>query len=145
MKKLIAISLVGAVVAGVALASSLSVPFFNDTGDLGPGNDLTSFIGLKNTTDQPIDVAVRYFNAPGQEFTPTDNTFILNPQQGLAFRPFRVDPDYEGPGADFPKMTDGGAGSATVSWEGDPHWVQGRMVQFNANGGWFGYLLPPGF
>ncbi|MDX9972509.1 MAG: hypothetical protein RBU21_05890 [FCB group bacterium] len=143
MKKLVFLGAMVLIVGGVALASSITVPFFNDMGATSfpppTSGDAASFIAIKNNTNQPIVCWVEYSNDSGVDMTPTNNTFLLPAMSGLGFRPAAVNDVQEGAGAAVPDMdlTKGGGakwGGAVISWEGtDPTAVQGRLMQVRSN------------
>ena len=140
---------------GGAYAASLAVPFFADAAGLwqssnsspaGPG--AAGFIGLKNTTNSPVTVTVRYFMTTGSEVSPAANTFALTAQQGVSFRPAITDTLSEGNNAWSTINTTGGvtAGSATITWTpfGATTDVVGRYLEVNSNTGRSAYTLPAG-
>lgn len=162
MKRYAFIASVMVLGAGMALASSLNVPFFLDTapsdGNFPPSPDgngnttFATFVALHNNTSDDILVEVDYFDA-GQDGsvdhqTPTNNTFSLPANATWGFRPVGDDAATEVGNAGFniPNMPGGEtAGSATLSWAGGPAAIQGRAFQIDSAGNTFGFLLPPGF
>lgn len=164
MKKIAIFAVVLVLGTGVAFASSLNVPFFLDNaaplgGSLAPSSGSVTFIGIKNTTSSDIVITLTYFvrnNDPNDSgFITTDPaTAILSANQGLGWRPGSDDPGIEGAGNAIPDIVSaeaalGGAaslnvaGSATITWEGDPSDIIGRLVEIKSNSQSM-YLLPPG-
>ncbi len=140
MKKTLLVTLMAVAFAGVASASTLSVPFFNDSGVIG-----TTFIAFHNNTATAIDVGIFYFDNDGTEQTPSPNSFTLNGNTTLSFRPAAVDAASEGPGTAIPDKTGTkAAGSLFIQWVGGPADIQGRLHTESGNGSQFSYLLPPG-
>ena len=154
MKKFVVFAAVMIAVTGIAVASSLSVPFFLDNapadGTFPPSAGNAAFIGIHNNTSSDIDVSIDYFDA-GQDGTvdqqtPAVTSFVLPANSSFSFRPVADDPTTEVAAAVVPNMPGGEfAGSASLSWVGGPGDIQGRVVQINANGNQHSFLLPPGF
>ena len=166
MKKFAVFAGVMVLGATVALASSLSVPFFLDRVAAGSGfppNDNNAatfheatFVGIHNNLSVDLVVEIDYFDA-GQngtvdQQTPSPNTFLLPANASFSFRPVQHDPATEVGGAAVPNMPGGEtAGSAIITWVGGPADIQGRLVQYHERnpdgqgGQVFSYLLPPGF
>ena len=149
MKKLVFLGAVTVMAAGVALASSLNVPFFldNGTNEFPPATGTAGFIGLHNNTDDLIICEVNYINPDGTTSTPADNTFVLPANASISWRPC-TDAPAEGPEgsavpnkAGLPK-----AGSAVISWEGGPNDIQGRYAEYTSAAAQnsSSYTLPPG-
>lgn len=155
MRKFAAVAAVMVLGAGVALASSLNVPFFLDNapadGAVPPTSGTKSFIALHNNLSVAIEVAVDYFDAGGDgtvnQQTPSPNTFILPANATFSFRPKANDPTAEAAGAAVPNMPGPeNAGSAVISWTvGGDQAIQGRASQVNPSSGQMAFLLPPGF
>jgi len=150
MRKFVVVASLFVFGAGVALASSLSVPFYLDNAEaefsgLGtPASGSAGFIGIRNNTTEDIVVEVTYFNGAGNNVTPANNTFELGAELATAFRPVATGVAGSGDNSDVPNATGGVAGAAILTWEGDPSDIQGRYQQFNNNGSAVAYLLPPG-
>ncbi len=149
MKKLLTVALVGLAVSGIALAASLSVPFFNDmSANDGSGPGAKAFVGVKNTTDAPVEFTLTYYDPDGVNVTPTDhNTFILSAQRGIGFRPYANDPDDEGVGAEVPNMspegtTKYGRGSVLITWFGTGTELIGRVTEVWGNVDRNSYVMP---
>jgi hypothetical protein len=151
MKKLLFVSVIALSFVGLAVASSLSVPFFLDNGSTGqivPETGTASFIGLKNNTAAGITVTVTYRSNEGQDLTPAENTFVLGSYVGTGYRPAVDDAASEGAGSEIPDMvTTGGIqwGSALYQWAGSPYDIQGRLVIYSSQSGAAAFLLPQGF
>lgn len=169
MKKLGLVMSVMVVLAGLAYASSLAIPWFADNAppDVGwpPKADLpraqsVTLIYLKNNTDDVLTAEITYFSETGENLGPEfpDNTFSISPKASVAFRPVAIDPigTLEGgklgglEGAegvavpDRPRDEDTKKnGSATISWVGGPTDIQG-MVATAGNAMSYAHLLPPG-
>jgi len=152
MKKTLVV-IVAMVMGGVAFASSLSVPWFVDTGPaankLPPATTgVTGLVYLHNNKTEPITCSIRYFTQGGNDIGPEapNNTFVIAPQASLAFRPVAYDPDTVGGGQE---ATDAGLlvpdrpmdtsipgnnpakknGSLVVTWLGAATDVQGVYTQ----------------
>lgn len=150
MKKLAIIASVLVLGATVAMASSLSIPFFRDTGTNLSGGVPTSgfagFIGIRNNTTRDIVVQVVYNALVNNAFVNSaPATFLLQANASVSWRPVANDPA-EGAGQSVPNMTLGStAGAATLSWTGGSATdIQGRYVEIGGGGFSFAYLLPPG-
>ena len=89
-------------VADLALANTIVIPFFNDAGSLGgtAGARMRTFIRVKNIDDATIECAVTYTDFNGIDCTPTPNTFNLGPKQTMGFRPGQDDPVAEDVGGE---------------------------------------------
>ncbi|MEK7793999.1 MAG: hypothetical protein AAB353_05700 [Candidatus Hydrogenedentota bacterium] len=140
--------------AGIALASSLTVPFFLDRapsdGSFPPSSLEASYIALHNNTASSIVVTVDYYDA-GQNGTvdhqtPVPNTFLLPANATYGFRPVGNDPTTEVNGVIIPNMPGGEqAGTATLTWAStNPADIQGRLLQIGPGTTASMYLLPPG-
>ena len=106
MKKLSMVVVATMLIAGMAYASSLSVPWFVDfpataLGLPPSGNAVTTTVFLKSNVDEVVTCEIQYFAAdgtplgPGIVGTPSENvpiTFEVAPQSALAFRPVAIDP-----------------------------------------------------
>ena len=151
MKKLVVVAAILAL-GGTAFAASLNVPWFLDRG----ANDATypptaqekSFITVKNTTGSDILVTVSYTSADGTSnngWTDTDlNTFVLEANSSLGWRPAGNDPAIEGPGVAVPNCDAASPkGACELSWTGAATDLQGRLIEIHLNKV-YGYLLPPG-
>lgn len=150
MKKFICVTLAMGMFAGVAMASSLAVPWWRDNDSLGQ----RGFIGLKNNTNASISIQVTYYTAFGVSQTPVLNTYVIPANAQVGWRPFETDAAAEGPGVDVPNATTKGSGAATINFSGSPNDLQGRYFEivtnpgetdvFAAIRGTYAYLLPPG-
>ncbi len=151
MKKLIALTVLA--VAGVAFASSLSVPWFVDNAGpaakFPPVAGVSALVYLHNNESTPWLCSIGYITQSGVSIGPDapDNTFIIPASATLAFRPNANDP-LTTPGGqesaeanaipDRPSGTAGGNdgatnGSIVISWVyGSSGSVQGFLVQGQA-------------
>lgn len=169
MKKLGLVMSVMVVLAGLAYASSIAIPWFADNAPVDSGwppkpaidrNQVVTLIYLKNNTDDVVTAEITYFSQDGVNLGPEfpANTFSISPKASISFRPVAVDPDgsvtggtvggLEGAEAvlvpDRPRDVDTKKnGSATVSWVGGPTDLQG-MVATAGNAISYAHLLPPG-
>ena len=91
MKKVLVVALM--LVAGLAYAGSLAVPWFVDSapgtdGNPPQGNGVAGSIYLNNTSTEELEVTIEYFTAVGDSIGPaTFNTFVIAPKASLGFRP----------------------------------------------------------
>lgn len=139
---------------GMAVASSLNVPFFLDRapadGSFPPSSLEATYIALHNNLSVDLEVELDYYDA-GQngtvdQQTPSPNTFLLPANSTYSFRPVADDSVTEVAAAAVPNMPGGeSAGSAIVTWVGGPADIQGRAIQVDSAGNAFSFLLPPGF
>ena len=172
MKKLLVVMVAVAVGASFAFASTLSVPWFVDTGPaankLPPvTKGVTGLIYLHNNKASTITCSIAYFTQTGVGIGPAapNNTFTISANASVAFRPGVDDPDTVGGGQESavalaipnrPGGTEGGNdgkknGSCVVTWLGVGTDVQGVYLQEQLPGtaastNWvaYGHLLPPG-
>lgn len=101
MKKLLVVTLALSF-AGIAFASSLSVPWFIDTGPaankLPPvTGGVTGLVYLNNGSpagSDPLVCSIEYFTQDGISVGPAapNNTFEIAPKASIAFRPVASDP-----------------------------------------------------
>ena len=148
MKKLLVVSLVAVLGMSVAYAFSITVPFLLDNDTDGTGS--MGFIGIKNTTEAPRTITIKYFNADALEATyDGPNTFLMAPMQARSWRPDQ-DTTNEGDGQPIVNgAVSPGVRAASLFWVGTADGggagdIVGRYVQVNvANGGMSAYLLPP--
>ncbi|MGI6139412.1 MAG: hypothetical protein ACOYI9_10285 [Candidatus Hydrogenedentales bacterium] len=169
MKKLGLVMSVMVVLAGLAYASSIAIPWFADNAPADVGwppkpaidrNQVVTLIYLKNNTEDVLTAEITYFSQDGDNLGPEfpDNTFSISPKASISFRPVAVDPDgsVEGgtvgglEGDEAVKVPDRPRdvntkknGSATISWVGGPNDLQG-MVATAGNAISYAHLLPPG-
>ena len=146
MKKLAIVAVTTMFCAVGAFGVSITVPFFLDSapadGEFPPSEGSASFIGIRNVTDNEILVAVEYFDAIAeQDATPSENTFTLAPMEGFGFRPSVRDQQVEVAGVRAPIMTQGFSGAATLSWDGEPGDIVGRVVQIDSQGNMYSFGL----
>jgi len=164
MKKLSLVVVALLIGAGIAYASSISIPWFVDNADPGagwpPSARNTTLIYLKSNVDEVVTCEITYFSEDGVNLGPEfpANTFTINPKSAVAFRPVATDPigtlpggttlGVEGsqgvavpnrPTAVDPKKN----GSASISWVGGPNDIQG-MVATTSTALSYAHLLPPG-
>ncbi|NLN92995.1 MAG: hypothetical protein GX130_06800 [Candidatus Hydrogenedens sp.] len=163
MKKMTMVMVAMAMVAGIAFASSLSIPWFVDNAPVGaswpPYQGMMTLVYLKSNVDEVLTCEITYYSEDGIKLGPEypDNTFTINPMSSVAFRPVAEDPlmdlgghddGIEGaqgvavpdrPRDEDPKKN----GSATISWTGGPNDVQG-MVATTSGAFSYAHLLPPG-
>ena len=151
MKKLIVVAAILAL-GGTAFAASLNVPWFLDRGAADaaypPVAQEKSFVTVKNTTSSDITVTISYTSADGTDnagWTETDmNTFVLEADSSLGWRPGANDPALEGPGQYVPNCDVASPkGGAKLDWAGAATDLQGRVIEVHLNKA-FGYLLPAG-
>ena len=85
-------------VAGVASANTIIVPFFNDGGSLAGGDNtgMRTYVRVKNLDAETIVCAITYVDVNGVDGTPGDNTFVLAPLSTVGFRPVADDSAAEG-------------------------------------------------
>ena len=169
MKKLIVLALFATLACG-AYASSVAVPWFSDFAAPGTvvfpsdqpglfGLTLSTYITLKNNTADDLLCEIVYTDAKGNDMTPDANTFLIAGEAAIGFRPVKDDiseaPNVGvNPGTQYlvpnAAALDTGAdplpaGSASVSWIGDPKDVQGMVTLSNmALQSQSSYLLPEG-
>ena len=164
MKRFAFLAIVMALGAGVAFASSLGVPWFADPAGVAQGlpaadGKPTTLIYLHNNQDSEVVCQIQYYDRNGVALGPdTDNTFPIEGNASIAFRPFRDDPATVAGGQEAPSGLivpnkpitdlDGGAnpsknGSAVVRWFGESTDVQG-MVLTTSSAQPYAHLLPPG-
>jgi hypothetical protein len=91
-------------VAGVAGANTIVVPFFNDGGSLASeaASGMRTYIRVKNLDAATITVAIAYTDFYGVDATPSPNTFLLGPKASIGFRPVANDATSEGDGTRVP-------------------------------------------
>jgi len=135
MKKSLVVAVALLLGISVAYAGTLSVPFFRDR--VGVSDLPAGWIGIKNQTTSDIVVAIKYTRANGQDRTPAANTFLLQAQQAVSYRPVCDDSATEGPGAAVPNMTmqsgDNGNGSVTYTWVGGNGDIVGRYLEWESS------------
>ena len=152
MKKALVLSLMLSV-AAVSFASTLAIPWYLDRANAGtgfpPSEFEASFCTIKNNVvEEPLLCAIEYFGADGSDFTPAANTFSIPANSAVGFRPCVVDKTTTG--QDYiPVKVEGAsqqnrAGSAAITFLGNPSDLQGRLLQVNTTGSIAMYLLPAG-
>ncbi len=142
MKKFAIFSVVMIIGAGVALATTLTVPFFRDGAT--PARTTRGFIGIKDTSgsDQVITVVYSSLDA---SLEPEDQTvtFALSAFEGVQWQPVE-DLATEGSGQIIPNMDIGGkiVGAATITGSG----IHGMYREIDiTNSGAFGHTIGPFF
>ena len=170
MKKLAITACAAVLGAGVAFASSLSVPWFVDNAPAGnkvPGinQGVTGIVTLKNNTPDTMTLQISYYAADGTYLGPNapGNTFSIVGNSSAAFRPNKVDPGTSVGGQegaqgvlipDRPNTDGKDNGAISVQWVGDPTDVQGIVTYFQTvkdplRGNYatvsYGHQLPEGF
>ena len=178
MKKFIVVTLMLSI-AGIAFASSLAIPWFVDAPKTGTGippavKATLGIVYLKNNVDAVTTCSIAYRTQDGIAMGPPSpgNTFVIQNNATLAFRPVASDPDSVGGGQEavlagwlvpdrpphgnstWVTVPPGGDskinGSAVISWLGGGSDVQGIYVstQSGEAGGLkllsWAHLLPPG-
>ena len=111
MKKLMALTVLA--IAGVAFASSLSVPWFVDNAGSaayfpplpGMGGGVSSLVYLHNNEAAELVCSITYITQTGVVIGPyaPDNTFIIPAMATLAFRPVANDPNTVQGGQESPE------------------------------------------
>jgi hypothetical protein len=141
MKKasLVALSVM---IAGIAFANTLYVPFFTDseTATLladGTKRSTRTFISLKNVSTVTQTIWLQYVDPNGNSVTPAANTFALPAGAQVSWRPTLATYNLSGEGTagtpsgqSIPNMVSGSNGSATIFFQGagdDPGAVVGRV------------------
>ena len=144
MKKVLVIALM--LGAGLAYASTLGIPWFVDNSATGSAPPATTgvqgFIYLHNNNTAVVECTISYYTENGLYCGPTSaNTFVIQPNASIAFRPVADDSSFETAGRAVPNrprttippgttMCDTKKnGSAAISWLGASYFVQGTYVQ----------------
>jgi len=109
----------------------LSVPFYLDNASnfingVPPSDGTAAFVGVKNTTNVPVNLTITYTDSEGNDHTPASNTFVLSANSMVSWRPFADDP-VEGNVGRFVPNTDGGPAWGSVLIEADGP-VTGRLI-----------------
>jgi len=150
---------------------SLAVPWFVDNSGVAQGVPpqalgVTSIITLHNNRSDILPCAIEYYTQAGTYVGPFENnTFTVNPNASVGFRPGFDDPDVNSGGAaggqedtaarmipDRPSGTENGNdnkknGSIVIRWSGAPTDLQGAIKQVaHTSMGVMSdsYALPPG-
>lgn len=156
MKKLIVVTLMLSM-AGIAVASSLALPWFVDSNKTATGipptvKGVVGVVYLKNNLETVQTCSITYYTQTGLDIGPAspDNTFVIQPKASLAFRPVAYDPDTVSGGQESPTAgllvpdrpphgnssllpavpgnDDKVNGSAVIAWLGGDSDVQGIYV-----------------
>lgn len=164
MKKMTMVMVAMAMVAGIAFASSISIPWFVDNAapNTGwpPSAGNTTLIYLKSNVEDVLECEITYFSEDGVNLGPEypNNTFTISPLSAVSFRPVVEDPNGTVEGGatnglegaqgvavpDRPREVDTKKnGSAMISWVGGPNDLQG-MVATTSQALSYAHLLPPG-
>jgi len=110
-------------VAGVASANTIVVPFFNDGGSLassGTNSGMRTYIRVKNLDAETITCAITYVDVDGVSGG-AGLTFQLGPLATVGFRPIANDTAAEGaagaaiPDASGGTFTNGGIGGCSIA------------------------------
>ena len=146
MRKLAVVGLVMAFATGVALAGSVTIPYFLDvagttwTAGTPSGGGAAGFIGILNTTSSAITVTCGYRDGAGVDSSPTANTFLLPANANISFRPGVNDTSQEGTLAQTVPNSTAQVGSLVMSWTGGSAGdVVCRYLEINTNGQRYGY------
>ena len=137
MKKVLVVALM--LGAGLAYASSLGVPWFVDNAPTGANPSLTTgdlgIIFLHNNHTEQIEVTVAYYTAVGAFIGPvTANTFLIEPQASLGYRPVKDDASSESaaaraipnrPRTTTPPNDNKKNGSCVFTWLGPGSYISG--------------------
>ena len=141
MKKVLVIALM--LGAGFAYASSIGVPWFVDNAATGVAPPAAakamSIVYIHSNATEALEVTISYYTQLGYFVGPTTgNTFIINPQSSLAFRPVQHDTIYESSAAllianrprfTYPPSTtlndNKRNGSCVFTWNGDSSLLSG--------------------
>lgn len=138
MKKITFAIVACSLVAGLAFANSISVPFFGDSSTDNGATGQVAFIGIKNVSDEDKTIILYYFDFNGGARTPANNTFLLEAGKSVSWRAGAVNATSEGTSSRVPDMTQTGLkiGSAQIFFTGDPTDITGRVAQtqVTANG-----------
>lgn len=163
MKKALIIAVLMVAGTGVALASSLGLPWYIDNADINqnPSNviGVMGIVYLHNNTDANLTANIVYFDQEGTLLVPTvsSTTFNISPNASIGFRPVATDPSGEVcAGCLGQEGAEGNLvpnrprnvevkknGSLVISWPGAATDVQGAYEQFSGASS-LAYLLPAG-
>ena len=142
MKKVLVIALM--LGTGLAYASSLGVPWFVDNAPTGihppKAAKVEGYIYVHNNHTEALNVTIAYYTMEGAYIGPDgpDNTFDIQPNASIAFRPVQDDSIYEANAARAipnrprftypPSNTDNDLkknGSCVFTWLGDSSFITG--------------------
>mgnify|MGYP001118781944 CR=1 FL=1 len=166
MKKLSMVAVALMVLAGVAYASSIGVPWFIDNSSAAsgypPASGITTLIYLKNNTAEDIECDITYFSPNGTNLTEgasAPTAFVVPASSTVGFRPVAYDPATVTNGQesatgvlvpDRPRYVSEDAtsnlknGAAVIEWNGGANDIQGMVATLGVNGFAYAHLLPPG-
>ncbi len=129
MKKLFIFAAMMVVMAGVALASTLNVPFFLDT-SLDNSTGVAGFIGVKEASNNPQTITVVY-TAVATSGLPTNQTvtFFLGASESVKFTPRTINPAEDAKAQTVPNMTIvGGVGATAVNIAGSARIIGANSI-----------------
>jgi hypothetical protein len=155
MKKMTFVAALIMLGAGVAFASSLSVPWFVDTTNVNTKlppviKSVTALIYLHNNKDTDLTCTIKYYTQNGAYIGPAapNNTFVIPLLSTIAFRPCADDPDGSIPGGygsgqegaagrlvpnrpynSIPPNDGKNNGSCLIIWSGGQGDCQGMLTQ----------------
>ncbi len=150
MKKLSIFAAMMVVMAGVALASTLNVPFFLDT-STNNTSAIAGFIGIKEASNTPRTITVVY-TAVNTSGNPTNHTvtFFLGASQQVKWTPRTINPAEDDIADTVPNMTIvGGVGATAVNTAGSARIISAgaivgmyHQINFNRSSDMAHVLLP---
>lgn len=143
MKKSLALTLASLLIAANAAAHTLHVPFFFDN----PIQGVAGFIGVKNTTANPIVLNLVYtsFENDGDLVIQPTQQYTIAAGFGVSWRPVAVNDPSEGAGSAVPDVFPGSSngGALAVIWTGGDNGalsIVGRYTQTSSAGS-FSHVL----
>ncbi len=150
MRMSLALTGVLVTLSSVALAHSLSVPFFRDDapplGGMTPSTGSAGIISVYNTRDEVVTMHVVYSqrDSDGDSVVQQSSPFELQPHQGVSWRPIQDDPaENLGRGVPNVILGLGAEGSAELIWlsaDGGPGTLVGRYAELSSSGA-FAHVL----
>lgn len=163
MKKALIIAVLMMVGTGVALASSLGLPWYIDNAsenqNLSNVQGVLGLVYLHNNTDANLTANIVYYDQDGNLLVPTttSQTFNISPNASIGFRPVATDPSGDVcAGCGGQEGFEGGLvpnrprdvntkknGSLVITWPGNSTDIQGAYQQFSGASS-LAYLLPAG-
>ena len=123
MKKLSLLACLMTVTTGLAMATTVSIPFFSDNGTVR-----SCFVGLQNTDTVAQSITVIYLDKNG--LTENRGTFTLQPNQSISYRPNTAVGGAEVQPAGLP---DAGYKNGSITFESTGS-LAGRFVQIDSQG-----------
>ena len=128
-------TLVGLLIGGLAMAATLTVPFYFDnatTNQFPPATGETmGFIGVANTTSSAVVMTLTYTTPQGVDVTPGANTYSIPANQSVSWEPAQNNPNAEGVGANVPNATSGVTGVCIIEFAGSDGDLVGRFIQWS--------------